>query len=147
MFFEKLTEIANNNELKASAKSINQTQRNQLNAELTMALLKMLVGDSQADSGVFSINDVVSVGQIDSKTIEFALDNAKVGIIPIRISISIPNFDTDLDLYSRVEEYQMAIEEKASKLAEKEELKQAKIKADNERRAKQKALREQAENK
>ena len=41
----------------------------------------------------------------------------------------------------------MDIEEKASTLAEKEELKQAKIKADNERRAKQKALREQAENK
>ena len=147
MFFEKLTEIANNSELKASAKSINQTQRNQLNAELTMALLQMLVADKVAEDGVYMINNEVSVGQIDSKTIEFALDNAKVGIIPIRVSISIPNFDTDLDLYSRVEEYKMAIEEKASKLAEKEELKQAKIKADIERRAKQKALREQAENK
>ena len=92
------------------------------------------------------LNHVVSCGMIDNKTIEFALDNEKVGIIPIRISVAFPNFDNDLDLYSRVSDYQMTLEEKALKEQEKERLKQEKIKADQERRAKAQALKE-AENK
>lgn len=147
MFLNKLTEIANNQEIKASAKSINQAQRNALATELTNALLQALTKDSENDNGVYTLNDFVSCGMIDNKTIEFALDNEKVGIIPIRISVAFPNFDTDLDLYTRVEEYQATLEEKALKEKEKAEQKALKIKADQERRAKQQALKEQAESK
>jgi hypothetical protein len=145
MFLNKLIEIANNQEIKASAKSINQAQRNALATELTNALLQALTKDSENDNGVYTLNDFVSCGMIDNKTIEFAIDNEKVGIIPIRISVAFPNFDTDLDLYTRVEEYQNTLEEKALKEKEKAEQKALKIKADEERRAKQKALKEQAE--
>ena len=145
MFLNKLIEIANNQEIKASAKSINQAQRNALATELTNALLQALTKDSENDNGVYTLNDFVSCGMIDNKTIEFAIDNEKVGIIPIRISVAFPNFDTDLDLYTRVEEYQITLEEKALKEKEKAEQKALKIKADEERRAKQKALKEQAE--
>lgn len=145
MFLNKLIEIANNQEIKASAKSINQAQRNALATELTNALLQALTKNSENDNGVYTLNDFVSCGMIDNKTIEFAIDNEKVGIIPIRISVAFPNFDTDLDLYTRVEEYQITLEEKALKEKEKAEQKALKIKADEERRAKQKALKEQAE--
>ena len=145
MFLNKLIEIANNQEIKASAKSINQAQRNALATELTNALLQALTKDSENDNGDYTLNDFVSCGMIDNKTIEFAIDNEKVGIIPIRISVAFPNFDTDLDLYTRVEEYQITLEEKALKEKEKAEQKALKIKADEERRAKQKALKEQAE--
>ena len=147
MFLDKLNQIANNQEIKASAKSINQAQRNALATELTNALLQALTKDSENDNGVYTLNDFVSCGMIDNKTIEFALDNEKVGIIPIRISVAFPNFDTDLDLYTRVEEYQATLEEKALKEKEKAEQKALKIKADQERRAKQQALKEQAESK
>lgn len=140
-----LTQVANDTTLKATSKSINQTQRNKLNVDITKALLKSIVKDSECDNGVYYLNDLISVGQIDNKTIEFAIDNEKIGIIPIRISVALPNFDNDLDLISRVDEYQEQVNEKALKVAEKEKEKALKIKADQERRAKQKALKEQAE--
>ena len=146
MFLKKLNEIANNQEIKASAKSINQAQRNALATELTNALLQAITKGCESEDNVFVLSDFVSCGMIDNKTIEFALDNEKVGIIPIRISVAFPNFDNDLDLYSRVSDYQMTLEEKALKEQEKERLKQEKIKADQERRAKAQALKE-AENK
>ena len=145
MFLNKLNEIANNQEIKASAKSINQAQRNALATELTNALLQALTQNCESEDNVYTLSDFVSCGMIDNKTIEFALDNEKVGIIPIRISVAFPNFDNDLDLYSRVSDYQMTLEEKALKEQEKERLKQEKIKADQERRAKLQALKEQAE--
>lgn len=142
MFLKKLNEIANNQEIKASAKSINQAQRNALATELTNALLQAITKGCESEDNVFVLSDFVSCGMIDNKTIEFALDNEKVGIIPIRISVAFPNFDNDLDLYSRVSDYQMTLEEKALKEQEKERLKQEKIKADQERRAKAQALKE-----
>lgn len=145
MFLNKLNEIANNQEIKASAKSINQAQRNALATELTNALLQALTQNCESEDNVYTLSDFVSCGMIDNKTIEFAIDNEKVGIIPVRISIAFPNFDNDLDLYSRVSDYQMTLEEKALKEQEKERLKQEKIKADQERRAKLQALKEQAE--
>lgn len=145
MFLNKLNEIANNQEIKASAKSINQAQRNALATELTNALLQALTQNCESEDNVYTLSDFVSCGMIDNKTIEFAIDNEKVGIIPIRISVAFPNFDNDLDLYSRVSDYQMTLEEKALKEQEKERLKQEKIKADQERRAKLQALKEQAE--
>jgi uncharacterized protein YejL (UPF0352 family) len=42
MFLNKLNEIANSQEIKASAKSINQAQRNALATELTNALLQAI---------------------------------------------------------------------------------------------------------
>ena len=146
MFLKKLNEIANNQEIKASAKSINQAQRNALATELTNALLQAITKGCESEDNVFVLSDFVSCGMIDNKTIEFALDNEKVGIIPIRISVAFPNFDNDLDLYSRVRDYQMTKKKKALKEQEKERLKQEKIKADQERRAKAQALKE-AENK
>lgn len=145
MFLKKLDSVANDTTLKASTKSINQTQRNVLVSEITKALEKTLADGIECENGIYYLTDYVSMGQIDNKTIEFAIDNEKVGIIPVKISVSIPNFDTDLDLYARVEEYQETLNEKALKLAEKEKEKALKIKADQERREKQKALREQAE--
>lgn len=139
MFIKKLNEICDNKEIKASAKSINQTQRNQLSLELTKALLETLGQNCKEDNGIYELNHYINFGMIDNKTIEFAIDNASVGIIPVRISIAFPNFDNDIDLYSRVEEYQTILEEKEFKAQAQAELKAKKIKADEERRAKAKA--------
>ena len=139
MFIKKLNEICDNKEIKASAKSINQTQRNQLSLELTKALLETLGQNCKEDNGIYELSRYINFGMIDNKTIEFAIDNARVGIIPVRVSIAFPNFDNDIDLYSRVEEYQSILEEKEFKAQAQAELKAKKIKADEERRAKAKA--------
>ena len=147
---KKLESLANNGELKATSKSINQTQRNLLVSELTRALLADLVGNAPKEDNVYSLNDFVNVGLVDNKTIEFAIDNEKVGIIPMRISVSFPNFDTDVDLFSRVEDFNEQLRIKAETEKQKLEEKQKKIKADIERREKQaklKAEREKTETK
>ena len=138
---KKLESLANNGELKATSKSINQTQRNLRVSELTRALLADLVGNAPKEDNVYSLNDFVNVGLIDNKTIEFAIDNEKVGIIPMRISVSFPNFDTDVDLFSRVEDFNEQLRIKAETEKQKLEEKQKKIKADIERREKQAKLK------
>ena len=142
---KKLESLANNGELKATSKSINQTQRNLLVSELTRALLADLVGNAPKEDNVYSLNDFVNVGLIDNKTIEFAIDNEKVGIIPMRISVSFPNFDTDVDLFSRVEDFNEQLRIKAETEKQKMEEKQKKIKADIERREKQAKLKAERE--
>lgn len=142
---KKLESLANNGELKATSKSINQTQRNLLVSELTRALLADLVGNAPKEDNVYSLNDFVNVGLIDNKTIEFAIDNEKVGIIPMRISVSFPNFDTDVDLFSRVEDFNEQLRIKAETEKQKLEEKQKKIKADIERREKQAKLKAERE--
>ena len=142
---KKLESLANNGELKATSKSINQTQRNLLVSELTRALLADLVGNAPKEDNVYSLNDFVNVGLIDNKTIEFAIDNEKVGIIPMRISVSLPNFDTDVDLFSRVEDFNEQLRIKAETEKQKLEEKQKKIKADIERREKQAKLKAERE--
>lgn len=142
---KKLENLANNGELKATSKSINQTQRNLLVSELTKALLIDLVGNAPKEDNVYSLNDFVNVGLVDNKTIEFAIDNEKVGIIPMRISVSLPNFDTDVDLFSRVEDFNEQLRIKAENEKQKLEEKQKKIKADIERREKQAKLKAERE--
>lgn len=142
---KKLESLANNGELKATSKSINQTQRNLLVSELTRALLADLVGNAPKEDNVYSLNDFVNVGLVDNKTIEFAIDNEKVGIIPMRISVSFPNFDTDVDLFSRVEDFNEQLRIKAETEKQKLEEKQKKIKADIERREKQAKLKAERE--
>lgn len=142
---KKLESLANNSELKATSKSINQTQRNLLVSELTRALLTDLVGNAPKEDNVYSLNDFVNVGLVDNKTIEFAIDNEKVGIIPMRISVSFPNFDTDVDLFSRVEDFNEQLRIKAETEKQKLEEKQKKIKADLERREKQAKLKAERE--
>ena len=142
---KKLESLANNSELKATSKSINQTQRNLLVSELTRALLADLVGNAPKEDNVYSLNDFVNVGLVDNKTIEFAIDNEKVGIIPMRISVSFPNFDTDVDLFSRVEDFNEQLRIKAETEKQKLEEKQKKIKADIERREKQAKLKAERE--
>lgn len=142
---KKLENLANNSELKATSKSINQTQRNLLVSELTRALLTDLVGNAPKEDNVYSLNDFVNVGLVDNKTIEFAIDNEKVGIIPMRISVSFPNFDTDIDLFSRVEDFNEQLRVKAETEKQKLEEKQKKIKADIERREKQAKLKSERE--
>ena len=142
---KKLESLANNGELKATSKSINQTQRNLLVSELTRALLTDLVGNAPKEDNVYNLNDFVNVGLVDNKTIEFAIDNEKVGIIPMRISVSFPNFDTDIDLFSRVEDFNVQLRIKAETEKQKLEEKQKKIKADIERREKQAKLKAERE--
>lgn len=142
---KKLENLANNGELKATSKSINQTQRNLLVSELTRALLSDLVGNAPKEDNVYALNDFVNVGLVDNKTIEFAIDNEKVGIIPMRISVSLPNFDTDVDLFSRVEDFNEQLRLKAETEKQKLEEKQKKIKADTERREKQAKLKAERE--
>ena len=142
---KQLESLANNGELKATSKSINQTQRNLLVSELTRALLTDLVGNAPKEDNVYSLNDFVNVGLVDNKTIEFAIDNEKVGIIPMRISVSFPNFDTDVDLFSRVEDFNEQLRIKAETEKQKLEEKQKKIKADIERREKQAKLKAERE--
>lgn len=142
---KKLESLANNGELKATSKSINQTQRNLLVSELTRALLADLVGNAPKEDNVYNLNDFVNVGLVDNKTIEFAIDNEKVGIIPMRISVSFPNFDTDIDLFSRVEDFNEQLRVKAETEKQKLEEKQKKIRADIERREKQAKLKAERE--
>lgn len=138
---KKLNELANNGDLKATSKSINQTQRNLLVSEITKALLIDIVDNAPKEDNIYILNEFVSLGLIDNKTIEFAIDNEKIGIIPIRINVSFPNFDTDVDLFSRVEEYNEQLQLKEEIKRQKLEEKQKKIKADIERRQKQAELK------
>lgn len=138
---KKLEELANNGDLKATSKSINQTQRNLLVSEITKALLIDIVDNAPKEDNIYILNEFISLGLVDNKTIEFAIDNEKIGIIPIRINVSFPNFDTDVDLFSRVEEYNEQLQLKEEIKRQKSEEKQKKIKADIERRQKQAQLK------
>ena len=138
---KKLDELANNGDLKATSKSINQTQRNLLVSEITKALLIDIVDNAPKEDNIYILNEYVSLGLVDNKTIEFAIDNEKIGIIPIRINVSFPNFDIDADLFSRVEEYNEQLQLKEEVKRQKLEEKQKKIKADIERRQKQAQLK------
>lgn len=138
---KKLEELVNNGDLKATSKSINQTQRNLLVSEITKALLIDIVDNAPKEDNIYILNEFISLGLVDNKTIEFAIDNEKIGIIPIRINVSFPNFDTDIDLFSRVEEYNKQLQLKEEVKRQKLEEKQKKIKADIERRQKQAQLK------
>ena len=142
---KKLEELANNGDLKATNKSINQTQRNLLVSEITKALLIDIVDNAPKEDNIYILNEFVSLGLIDNKTIEFAVDNEKIGIIPIRINVSFPHFDTDVDLFSRVEDFNEQLRIKAETEKQKLEEKQKKIKADLERREKQAKLKAERE--
>ena len=142
---KKLEELANNGDLKATSKSINQTQRNLLVSEITKALLIDIVDNAPKEDNIYILNEYVSLGLVDNKTIEFAIDNEKIGIIPIRINVSFPNFDTDVDLFSRVEEYNKQLQLKEEVKRQKLEEKQKKIQADIERRQKQAQLKAEKE--
>ena len=142
---KKLEELANNSDLKATSKSINQTQRNLLVSEITKALLIDIVDNAPKEDSIYILNEFVSLGLVDNKTIEFAVDNEKIGIIPIRINVSFPNFDTDVDLFSRVEEYNKQLQLKEEIKRQKSEEKQKKIQADIERRQKQAQLKAEKE--
>ena len=138
---KKLEELSNNGDLKATNKSINQTQRNLLVSEITKALLIDIVDNAPKEDNIYILNEFISLGLIDNKTIEFAIDNEKIGIIPIRINVSFPNFDTDVDLFSRVEEYNQQLQLKEEIKRQKLEEKQKKVQADIERRQKQAQLK------
>ena len=142
---KKLEELTNNGDLKATSKSINQTQRNLLVSEITKALLIDIVDNAPKEDSIYILNEFVSLGLVDNKTIEFAVDNEKIGIIPIRINVSFPNFDTDVDLFSRVEEYNKQLQLKEEIKRQKSEEKQKKIQADIERRQKQAQLKAEKE--
>ena len=142
---KKLEELANNGDLKATNKSINQTQRNLLVSEITKALLIDIVDNAPKEDNIYMLNEFISLGLIDNKTIEFAVDNEKIGIIPIRINVSFPNFDTDVDLFSRVEEYDKQLQLKEEIKRQKLEEKQKKVQADIERRQKQAQLKAEKE--
>ena len=142
---KKLEELANNGDLKATNKSINQTQRNLLVSEITKALLIDIVDNAPKEDNIYMLNEFISLGLIDNKTIEFAVDNEKIGIIPIRINVSFPNFDTDVDLFSRVEEYNKQLQLKEEIKRQKLEEKQKKVQADIERRQKQAQLKAEKE--
>ena len=142
---KKLEELTNNGDLKATSKSINQTQRNSLVSEITKALLIDIVDNAPKEDNIYILNEFISLGLVDNKTIEFAIDNEKIGIIPIRISVSFPNFDTDVDLFSRVEDFNEQLRIKAETEKQKLEEKQKKIKADIERREKQAKLKAERE--
>ena len=125
MLINKLNEISNSKDLKFNETSINQTQRNNLIVELTKAFIDTLAaysGASQED-GVYVVNDNLKFAMVNNKTIEFEIDNENVGFIPFRISLSIPNFDENLSLADKVEEYALAVAEKEQKKAEKEQKK------------------------
>ena len=138
---KKLEELSNNGDLKATNKSINQTQRNLLVSEITKALLIDIVDNAPKEDNIYILNEFVSLGLVDNKTIEFAVDNEKIGIIPIRINVSFPNFDTDVDLFSRVEEYNQQLQLKEEIKRQKLEEKQKKVQADIDRRQKQAQLK------
>ena len=127
--FKKLNEISNQKDLKFNEKSINQTQRNNLIQQLTEALTETLATcfGASKEEGVFVI-DNVKFAMVNNKTIEFEIDNENVGFIPLKISLSIPNFDDSLTLNDKVEDYKTSIELKQKKEEEKKKEKEEKIK-------------------
>ena len=135
MFLEKLIDISNSKELKASKKSISQVQRNKLVNELTDSLLQELVKlyKPTIEKDICNI-DYIRFAKVDNKTIEFEIDNENIGIIPLKISVSLPNFDDTLDLYSKVEDYKESIRLKQEKEIEKQKAKEEKIKIDTKKR-------------
>lgn len=128
--FKKLNEISNQKDLKFNEKSINQTQRNNLIQQLTEALTETLAtcsGASKEEGDIF-VSGNVKFAMVSNKTIEFEIDNENVGFIPLKISLSIPNFDDSLTLNDKVEDYKVSIEEKQKQKQKKEEEKVKKIK-------------------
>ena len=147
MFLEKLVAISNNNELKASEKSISQVQRNRLVNELTDSLLKDFIElyKPNEEKEVYNV-DYIRFAKVDNKTIEFEIDNESIGIIPLKISVSLPNFNNDEDLFSKVEDYKESIRLKQEKEIEKKKSKEEKIKIDEKKR-KEKELEKELEKK
>ena len=146
MFLEKLVAISNNNELKASEKSISQVQRNKLVNELTDSLLKDFIELYKPNEKEVYNVDYIRFAKVDNKTIEFEIDNESIGIIPLKISVSLPNFNNDEDLFSKVEDYKESIRLKQEKEIEKKKSKEEKIKIDEKKR-KEKELEKELEKK
>lgn len=118
-----LVELANNNELPHSETKIEQKASRLIKETLTTMLVDLFKGIE---------TDNVQILRT-SKGVGIALDNEKVGFIPLEIAITIKNLDYDI-----VEEniaYNEKVESDKQKAIEKEKAKQAKI-------AKQKAIKE-----
>lgn len=132
-----LEKMANNGELKASEKSIEQKQRNTIKRELTEALGQLL---SEAVAGSTEIEVYRT-----EKGIMMGIDHPTIGIIPIEFSVAIKNLDCDpleeeeaylekLKLQEEKRKKQEAT--KAKKIAQQAQIKEAKAKL-NDLRAQQ----------
>lgn len=122
-----LEKLANNKELKASEKSIEQKQRNTIKRELTEALGQLL-GDAVAGSNVIEVYRT-------EKGIMMGIDHPTVGIIPIEFSVAIKNLDCDPmeeeeayleKLQAQQEKKEKQEAAKAKKLAQQAQIKAAK---------------------
>ena len=130
MFKEKIIELANREDLKATEKSLNQTQRNVIASELLDSLYsdlsEKIIGAKTEENSMYATREYVNIGRIEN-AIEIEVDNEYIGFIPIKISLSIPNF-SDESLIEKV----VAWTEKKQK---KEQMKIEKEKVRAERKA------------
>lgn len=130
MFKEKIVDLANREDLKATEKSLNQTQRNVIASELLDSLFsdlcEKIIGAKTEENSMYATREYVNIGRIEN-AIEIEVDNENIGFIPIKISLSIPNF-SDESLIEKV----VAWTEKKQK---KEQMKIEKEKVRAERKA------------
>lgn len=124
-----LQELAERKDIKMTGSKISQTARNQLRRDFADMLAEVLATTLD--------NDLIKVARTKDG-IGLAVDNEKIGFIPIEIK---PVFkDTEVDILELAEEYQEHLRQQAEKKEKAERDKQAKIQA----QAKAKALKAQA---
>lgn len=126
---DELLAVANDDNLTAGAKSIEQKQRNTIKRNLTDALydvLQEIVAESTL-LALYRTKEGLMVGA----------DNAKVGIVPIEIKIAIKNLD--VDPADAEDAYKEHLQEQADKKKRAEDAKAAKIA----RQAQERELRKQ----
>lgn len=124
-----LNDLAERQDIKMTGSKISQTARNQLRRDFADMLAEVLATACGSD--------IIKVARTKDG-IGIAVDNEKVGFIPIEIK---PVFkDTEVDILELAEEYQEHLKEQAEKKAKAERDKKAKIEA----QAKAKALKEKA---
>lgn len=126
---EWLENLAERKDIKMTGSKISQTARNQLRRDFADMLAEVLATALN--------NDLIKVARTKDG-VGLAIDNEKIGFIPIEIK---PVFkDTEVDILELAEEYQEHLREQAEKKAKAEREKKAKIEA----QAKAKALKEKA---
>lgn len=127
---DTLLEVAENDDLTAGAKAIEQKQRNAIKRNLTEALYSVIaaaLGEDNELLALYRTKEGLMVG----------IDNLKVGIIPVEIKVAIKNLD--VDPLEEEAAYKDHLQEQADKKKRAEEAKAAKMA----RQAQERELRKQ----
>ena len=122
---------ANSQTITGSEKRINQNDRNNMKREVKEALMHILV-DEIGDSEIVTVFE-------NEKGIALRLDNERVGYITLTIDPMIKDLDYDAD--EEAEAFRIKQTQKVEKAAERQRLKELKMKQDAELRAKKEEIK------